>query len=181
MGDTLTITYVDEAKFFDRRTGELCTEDTPEEELEYRILKSHDVTYTVCALVKIPYGMSYRMSLLSGFDAILTGDALKKDSGAEVQSMLWIFDTPDSESEAAAEEFLADYTKAEDSELMYESKALLRADFENFRTMFLLVGSALCIIVGLVGILNFFNAILTGILTRHREFAMLQSVGMTGK
>lgn len=31
----------------------------------------------------------------------------------------------------------------------------------------------------LVGILNYFNAILTGIMTRRREFAMLQSVGMT--
>ena len=47
--------------------------------------------------------------------------------------------------------------------------------------MFLLLGGALSFIVGLVGVLNFFNAILTGIITRKREFAMLQSVGMTGK
>ena len=43
------------------------------------------------------------------------------------------------------------------------------------------LGGALCAIVGVVGILNFFNAILTGILVRKREFAMLQAVGMTGK
>ena len=36
-------------------------------------------------------------------------------------------------------------------------------------------------IVGLIGVLNFLNTILTGILTRHREFAVLQSIGMTGK
>jgi len=47
--------------------------------------------------------------------------------------------------------------------------------------MFLMLGGALSFFVGLVGILNFFNAILTGILTRRREFAMLQSIGMTGK
>ena len=47
--------------------------------------------------------------------------------------------------------------------------------------MFLLLGGALCAIVSIVGILNFFNAILTGILARRREFAMLQAVGMTGK
>ena len=35
--------------------------------------------------------------------------------------------------------------------------------------------------MGVVGILNFFNAILTGILVRKREFAMLQAVGMTGR
>lgn len=32
-----------------------------------------------------------------------------------------------------------------------------------------------------MGILNFFNAILTSIMARKREFAMLQSIGMTGK
>ena len=36
-------------------------------------------------------------------------------------------------------------------------------------------------IIGLVGVLNFINAVLTGILARKRELAMLQSVGMTGK
>ena len=35
--------------------------------------------------------------------------------------------------------------------------------------------------MGLVGVLNFLNAMLTGILARKREFAVLQSVGMTGK
>lgn len=181
VGDTLTITYVDEGHWYDRRTGELCTEDTPDEYLEYRIVKSHDVTYTVCALVGIPYGMSHRFSTLTGFEAIITSDALKKDSASDIHKMFYLFDTPDETSEAEAEDFLAEYTAGDYSNLMYESKALLRADFENFKTMFLLVGSTLCIIVGLVGILNFFNAILTGILTRHREFAMLQSVGMTGK
>ena len=47
--------------------------------------------------------------------------------------------------------------------------------------MFLLLGGALSFIVGLVGVLNFFNAILTGILARKRELAVLQSIGMTGK
>ena len=47
--------------------------------------------------------------------------------------------------------------------------------------MFVLVGGALNFIVGLVGVLNFFNAILTGIIARKREFAVLQSIGMTGK
>ena len=44
-----------------------------------------------------------------------------------------------------------------------------------------LLGSALSFIVALVGVLNFFNAILTGIMVRRREFAVLQSIGMTGK
>ena len=47
--------------------------------------------------------------------------------------------------------------------------------------MYLVVGGVLSFIVGMIGVLNFSNAILTGILTRKREFAMLQSIGMTGR
>lgn len=35
--------------------------------------------------------------------------------------------------------------------------------------------------MGLVGLLNFFNAMMTGILSRCREFAVLQAVGMTNR
>ena len=50
------------------------------------------------------------------------------------------------------------------------------------RSMFLPLGGALSFIVGLVCVLNFFNAILTGIIARQRELAVLQSfVGMTGR
>ena len=36
-------------------------------------------------------------------------------------------------------------------------------------------------IIGLVGLLNFFNAMMTSILSRRREFAVLQAVGMTNR
>ena len=62
---------------------------------------------------------------------------------------------------------------------MYESKATVRAEFAQFQQMFLLIGGVLCAIIGLVGLLNFFNAMMTGILSRRREFAVLQAVGMT--
>lgn len=39
----------------------------------------------------------------------------------------------------------------------------------------------LCAIIGLVGLLNFFNAMMTSILSRRREFAVLQAVGMTNR
>ncbi|MDE6212063.1 MAG: ABC transporter permease, partial [Lachnospiraceae bacterium] len=63
----------------------------------------------------------------------------------------------------------------------YESRKTYEEDFYGFRDMFMMVGSGAALIVGLVGILNFLNAILTSIMTRKREFAVLQSVGMTGK
>ena len=47
-------------KYIDSRTGELCTEDTPEEYLQEKLYGARDVAYTVCALVELPYSMSYR-------------------------------------------------------------------------------------------------------------------------
>lgn len=180
IGTKLPVSYVEEGHFYDSRTGELCNEDTPEEYLEWRIVKGQDVEYNVCAIVTVPYCMGYRYSL-GGLEAVLPKEILARDSNAEPWPMLYLFDTPDEESEAEAEAFLADYTAGDSSELMYESKETLREDFKGFRNMFLLLGGVLSFVVGLVGILNFFNAILTGIISRRREFAMLQSVGMTGK
>ena len=79
------------------------------------------------------------------------------------------------------ESFLAEYTENVQPLYDYESRASYVAEFEGFKGMFATMGGALSLIIGLVGILNFINAVLTGILTRKRELAVLQSVGMTGK
>ena len=180
-GEKLTVTYVDEGYYEDSRTGEPVTDATPEEYIRYHIEKSHDVEYTVCAVVTVPYQISFRYGLMYSMEAVMGTEQLRRDSGTELESLLYMFDTPDREAEKAAETFLAGMTAGETSGLMYESKDLARKDFQGFQQMFLFLGGALCAIVSIVGILNFFNAILTGILARKREFAMLQAVGMTGK
>ena len=142
---------------------------------------AHDVNYTVCALVDVPYNMSSRFYTM-GYEAILSADALYRDAGEDnVFPMLYLFDTPSPEAEAAAESYLARLTSDPDSPLMYESKATHRAYFREFRMTFVILGGLLCAIIGIVGILNFFNAMMTAILARSREFAVLQSVGMTGR
>ena len=42
-----------------------------------------------------------------------------------------------------------------------------------------MVGGSLAFVIGFIGILNFVNSILTGIISRQREFAMMQAIGMT--
>ena len=142
---------------------------------------AYDVTYTVCALVDVPYNMSSRFYTM-GYEAILSADALYRDAGEDnVFPMLYLFDTPSPEAEAAAESYLAQLTSDPDSPLMYESKATHRAYFREFRMTFVILGGLLCAIIGVVSILNFFNAMMTAILARSREFAVLQAVGMTGR
>ena len=158
----------------------LCDENTPTEYMQFQLSESHDVDYTVCAYVTVPHSMSFRY-YTTGYSFVLPIEKLNHDSRQESIPMFYLFDTPDDISEASAENYLADLTANDLSELMYESKATLRAEFEDFQNMFLLLGGLLCAIIGLVGVLNFFNAMMTGILSRHREFAVLQAVGMTNR
>ena len=131
----------------------------------------------VAALVAVPISLSYRYYGADEF--ILNDQTFMQDSGTD-SVMYYAFDTTD-EANGAMEKFLADYTENVNPQFDYESKALYASEFEGMRSMFQLCGGALSFIVGLVGVLNFFNAILTGIIARKREFAVLQSIGMTGK
>ena len=106
---------------------------------------AYDVNYTVCALVDVPYNMSSRFYTM-GYEAILSADALYRDAGEDnVFPMLYLFDTPSPEAEAAAESYLAQLTSDPDSPLMYESKATHRAYFQEFRMTFVILGG-LCLL-----------------------------------
>ena len=180
LGDTVTIRYVEEFEYYNPITGEVFDplERVPEgAPYAERAIKYRDVDYTVAALVTVPSALSYRYY---GADEFVMGaETFMRDTGTD-SVMYYAFDTTE-EANAAMEAFLKDYTENENPQFDYESKATYAGEFESTRSMFLLLGSALSFIIGLVGVLNFFNAILTGITARRRELAVLQSIGMTAR
>lgn len=133
--------------------------------------------YEVVAVVSVPHSLGYRYSGDSYF--LIHPDTLYSHSGTA--DILCAMFNVEEEAEEEMERFLSAYTGQEEIGYDYESKFTLRQEFEGLRRMFLVVGSVLSFIVGMIGVLNFSNAILTGILARKREFAMLQSIGMTGR
>lgn len=182
LGDTVTIRYIEEQEYFNAETGEVYENfDQIPESQAYgtRSTKYRDVDYEVAALVCIPGSLDYRFYSNPPF--VLNADQFIKDSGTSVP-MYYAFDmTDDQEALQKMEDFISDYTENTDPESDYESRFIIMEEFKSFRSMFMILGSILSLIVGLIGILNFLNAVMTSIITRHREFAMLQSVGMTGK
>ena len=180
LGETVTLRYVEECEYYNPDTGEVygAWEDVPQgANFVERAVKYRDVEYEVAALVTVPSALSYRYYGSDEF--ILNAQTFVEDTGTN-SVMYYAFDTADQANDPM-ENFLENYTENENPELDYESKAVYAGEFESMRSMFLLLGGALSFIVGLVGVLNFFNAILTGILARKREMAVLQSIGMTGK
>ncbi|MDO5136806.1 MAG: ABC transporter permease, partial [Eubacteriales bacterium] len=179
-GDTVTLRYVKQYEYYNPGTGEIYPDDVDLDSVSSwgeRAREYRDVDYTVAALVLVPAPISYRYY---GKDEFVLNDmTFMKDTGTD-SVLLYAFNTS-KEGTEGMNDFLKDYTDTQEPHLDYESKSMKEGEFESFRSMFLLLGGALSLIVGLVGILNFFNAIFTGIMTRKREFAMLQSVGMTGK
>lgn len=94
--------------------------------------------------------------------------------------MSYVYNVED-EEEAAMDAFLENYTQQTEPFMNYSSKMTRVAQFEGMRNMIIIVGGTLSLVIGLIGVLNFVNSVLTSILTRRRELAMLQSVGMTTK
>lgn len=180
VGDTITIHYVYEWEYFDEETGAPVSKEEAfrrERPVRAEEKESADVEYRVAACVAVKNVMSYRG--FSGFEYVMNAQVFSNDSRTS-DVMTYLFNTTE-ESNASMQAYLEDYTEKGNPDLDFESKQKYVQAFERYRKMFLLIGGMLSFVVGLVGILNFFNAVLTSICSRKREFAVLQSVGMTGR
>ncbi len=97
----------------------------------------------------------------------------------EPNLMAYLFNVNDS-ARIDFEEVLNEYSSREFVDIDYETKDKFINDFNDMQRMIKTIGITLSIIVGMIGFLNFTNVIVTSIITRRREFATLQCVGMTG-
>ena len=61
----------------------------------------------------------------------------------------------------------------------YLTKSSLEEGFQTMIGSIRMIGIALSAVIAFIGILNFINSIITGILARKHEFAVLCSLGMT--
>jgi len=103
---------------------------------------------------------------------------LYKPMVAQPAIMSYAYNVAD-DYEAEMESFLQTYTEKVEPVMNYTSKQTSVNEFSGMKNTVVLIGGALSFIIGLIGILNFINTILTGIITRRKEIAMLQSIGMT--
>ena len=81
----------------------------------------------------------------------------------------------------AAQSMLTEYQRTVDSSMPIVSRASMEKQYEEQTRSASIMGNAISVVIALVGILNFINSMITAIVSRKKEFAMLQSVGMTKK
>ena len=160
--------------------GSLCLYK-PGDQISVTQLDGTNKVYDVLAVVSIPSALQTPLQVDMGLDYIFpTNELLGNMVSADQPAMKTIFNV-DEEHQLATENWLKNYTTNTDTALDYLSKVTLRQTFDGMINMYRLVGGALCAILALIGILNFINSMTTSILSRYREIAMLQSVGMTGR
>lgn len=133
--------------------------------------------YEVMAVVNIPHSMDVHMYSSNAMDVVLPlREFTEKPESNECFALSYTVEEEDREAFEAA---LKDYTENQNPEMGYLSKNTLREEFSGMVGVISTIGIALSAVIAFIGILNFINAVITGIIARKREFAMLQSIGMT--
>ncbi len=90
-----------------------------------------------------------------------------------------LFFNVDDDHIAAAQEMLDGYTKTIDTSLPVTSRKTMAEQYEAETRASAVMGNTISVIIAMVGVLNFINSMVTAIVSRKKEFAMIQSVGMT--
>lgn len=132
--------------------------------------------FEVLSLIKTNfYGMTNR----SGHEFIYyTTPEIFREMASEKFLMTYAFNVED-EKEGEFQDFLKEYTTKTEPLMDFESKLKWLDDFSGMKDLVVIVGGVLTLVIGLIGVLNFINSILTGIVTRQKEFAMMEAIGMT--
>lgn len=135
--------------------------------------------YEVLAVADIPYSWRYRHFGMFDCDFILPEKEYLDFIGKQ-QPMRTLFNV-EKEKQEKVEQWLSDYCELINDDLTYTSKKKVEEEFNSYKNLIVVVGNLLSFVLACIGILNFINTIETSILSRKREFAMMEAVGMTGR
>lgn len=123
------------------------------------------------------YALTNRYSIM--FCYYTTADIFK-EMESEDFLMSYLMNVEDQKEDAYGQ-FVENYTTTTEPLMDYESKQKYIDEFAGMKNLFILVGGTLSIVIGLIGILIFINSVLTNVVTRRKEFAMMEAIGMTKK
>lgn len=134
--------------------------------------------FEVMAVVKSLYPMvSGRDSVAYDLPLILPAGTFQ-EIWPDSNLRKYYFDVTDESMEEAGE-LLEEYQQNHAPGMNIVSRQSMVRQYEAETHSSAVMGYAISFIIALVGILNFVNSMVTAIISRKREFAMIQSIGMT--
>ena len=170
-GDKIKLLYhTDDSKFLYEEGSEdmaINMHYEPVEEKEYEVM----------AIVEIPYSLTTYRFNMNDITTILPVkelcardySAIRFNVGVEVEDSM----------ESQVEEQLTQYITSINPKMDYKSKQALSEEFSSMTNGYLMIGGAIAVVIGMIGILNFINTMMTSVISRRMEIAMMQSIGLT--
>ena len=134
--------------------------------------------YTVIAQVKTIDGFGDRRGTLDFIAQLALPSEEYLRLAEKPLKMNYVFDV-DSKHLHDVNNNLNDYINNIDNNMNFKSILSYEEDFYKAKLAFNVPGFFLAGIMGLIGVLNFINVMITSIISRKSEFNMLQKIGMT--
>lgn len=135
--------------------------------------------YEVLAVAKLPYSAEFQSYGVFDLTYFLPSEEFFWYCG-ESAPMKCLFNVAE-DKEQEIKSWLEDYCTSVNPDLDYTSKDTYEKEYDSYIRMFAMIGGGLSFILAVIGILNFINTMVTSILSRRQELAMIEAVGMTGK
>lgn len=136
-------------------------------------------TFTIVAKAAVTYseesitgGGANIRTYIGGPVIYMSGDNFKDIY--ETPTLYGVLYDVEDEYQEAMENYLSN-----NMEIAYSSTSTLRSLITTTKNIVLLVGGFIGAVFALVGLINFFNLIITNIIARRHEFAIMQGIGMT--
>ncbi len=148
-----------------------------EEEREFEVIAQIGLTPTE---YEVPY-ITTGVAAVGGDGAMFffSEDNFQELYG-DFHLMSYSFNLDEGELAAATEE-LEEIAKQSEGEIRYSSIIMLKNGMNKIRSMIYIVGCFIGTAFGIAGIMNFINLMLANAIARKKEYAIMQSVGMTTK
>lgn len=133
--------------------------------------------YEVLANVVVHYDMLYPGSIGENAVLILPAEEYQNQFPGELP-LHYIMDAEEGKFDEV-NAFLEEYEERPQANVKYKSVTMVAEEFGTYKSTFSITGEVLAVIFGVIGILNLLNVTLTNAIARQREFAVMQSIGMT--
>jgi putative ABC transport system permease protein len=143
-----------------------------------------DKSYEVMAVVKhdAVYAATTKSYSMLGYNIFLPASELQKEmpKGTDPANIVSATLHVDPTKLDQVEQVVKALTDSTD-ELTLKSREDYKDELGGFIRIFQTVGYGLSLFIALIGVLNYINTVLTGVVSRRNELAMLESIGMTKK
>lgn len=83
--------------------------------------------------------------------------------------------------EKAVQKYIEENILAEDDSFQFTSVLNLKKDFDRFISKYYIIGGLLAFVLAFIGVMNFYNTTAASLISRKKELALLEAVGMTKK